>query len=105
MGSKCRSLLLRSYPDLSDNTLPVIIGCLDEHDLDEVKQGFQRVCFKDVRIIGPEGVRSNHLPAWIWRLYYELKHSDTELREMKYISAPNLPNNDEALKNYLRILR
>jgi hypothetical protein len=70
---------------------------LDEHDLNEVKQGFQRVCMY-VRIIELEGLRSNGLPGCIWRLYYELNHNDTELQQRKDIPAPTLPNNEKALK-------
>jgi len=94
---------LRIYPNLANPKLPLIIGCLQEHDKTEAQQDFKRVCFRDVRIAAVEPVTSNTRPTCIWRVYYQLKHKDIELEHGDSTSSsdilpPELPEDEESLK-------
>jgi hypothetical protein len=71
--------LSREYPNIDNRNLPNMVGCVSMQEESEAKEGFRRICFKDVRIASVTAHRNNRIPSCFWQVLYELKNPTTEL--------------------------
>ncbi|EFA11170.1 Carnitine O-palmitoyltransferase 2, mitochondrial-like Protein [Tribolium castaneum] len=92
--------LYGDYPNLNNNELPYIIGCLHTKNMEAVQKFFLRGLYKDVKIHQITRWKRNCQPVCVYTVVYKIKVRTPDLSEEE-IFIP-FPDNEEDLKKMFR---
>ncbi|CAH1364828.1 unnamed protein product [Tenebrio molitor] len=85
--------LYGDYPNLSNNELPLIIGCPHTEDMEAVKNFFLRSLYKHVTIHEITHWKRNCQPTCVYRVVYKIKDRTPDLSGEEMIIP--FPDNEE----------